>query len=103
MIYLKSFLAGVVAAIVTSALWIVVSFVIPLFGLDPCWRVDWFRGWFRLDRSPWPARADSSMNVEGTQDLDLAVVGPYALAPAVPTTARFCATAAARRGMRCEN
>jgi ABC-type transport system involved in multi-copper enzyme maturation permease subunit len=30
MIYLKSLLVGIVAAIVTSALWIVVTFVIPL-------------------------------------------------------------------------
>jgi hypothetical protein len=32
MIYLKSFVVGIVAAIVTSALWIVGSFVIPVFG-----------------------------------------------------------------------
>jgi hypothetical protein len=32
MIYLKCFLVGVVAAIVTSAVWIVVAFVIPVVG-----------------------------------------------------------------------
>jgi hypothetical protein len=32
MIYLKSFVVGIVAAIVTSAIWIVGSFVIPVFG-----------------------------------------------------------------------
>jgi hypothetical protein len=32
MIYLKSFLVGVVAAIVASAVWIVVAFVIPVVG-----------------------------------------------------------------------
>jgi hypothetical protein len=32
MIYLKSFLVGIVAAFVTSAVWIVVAFVIPVVG-----------------------------------------------------------------------
>jgi ABC-type Na+ efflux pump permease subunit len=32
MIYLKSFVVGIVAAIVAAALWIAVTFVIPVFG-----------------------------------------------------------------------